>query len=69
MVIIQPEYIQGAIRQLNALRSPVQRPTAFVEPTMHCVVETGRARRIAMMAVIAEPSSIEKLRDGECNVR
>jgi hypothetical protein len=69
MVIIQPAYIQRVFRQLTALRLPVQRPIAIVEPTMHCVVKAGRARRVAIMTVIAEPGSIKKLRDGECNVR
>ena len=35
---------------------------------MHCVVDIGRARRVAMTTVNAAPSSIEKPRDGECRV-
>lgn len=39
-VMIHPETIQARLRQLNALRSPLQRATPSVDPVMHMVVET-----------------------------
>lgn len=53
---------------LIALRSPLQRATPMVEPVMHIVVDTGNPYCDARMTVIAEPSSIEKPRDGEWSV-
>lgn len=42
--------------------------TPMVAPVRHCVVETGRARRLASKTVMAAPSSIEKPRVGLCCV-
>lgn len=67
-VINQPMYIQATMRQLILLHVPLQKPTPTVAPHMHWVVETGSLSLVAMMMVMAAPSSIEKPRDGECSV-
>ena len=56
------------MRQLMVRQSPLHRPTLTVPPVMHRVVEMGRPKRVAMMMVMADPSSMEKPRDGEMRV-
>jgi hypothetical protein len=60
-----PKYIQATILQLIDRQVPLQRPTPTVAPQIHCVVEIGSARRVAIITVTAEPSSMEKPRLGE----
>ena len=54
--------------QLTVLHVPEHKPTPTVAPVIHWVVETGRARRVAMKTVTADPSSMEKPRHGEWRV-
>lgn len=61
-------YHQATILQLRDLKSPLQRATPIVAPTMHWVVEMGRASLVAMTTVVAAPNSIEKPRVGEWRV-
>ena len=67
-VKIHPKKIHIAILQFKAFQFPLHKPTAIVAPTMHCAVLTGRPKRDATRTVRADPSSMLKPRDGECNV-
>lgn len=56
------------MRQLMVRQVPEQRPTPTVAPVIHWVVEIGSLRRVARIIVIADPSSMENPREGECRV-
>jgi hypothetical protein len=67
-VKIHPKKIQTPILQFIAFQFPLHNPTAIVAPTIHCAVDTGNPNREATRTVSAEPSSMEKPREGEWRV-
>ncbi|KAJ3399712.1 hypothetical protein HDV05_001569, partial [Chytridiales sp. JEL 0842] len=61
----QLKHVHPNILQLTDLKEPLHNPTPTVAPTMHCVVETGSAKKEAVITESAAPSSIENPREGE----
>ncbi|KAJ6440691.1 iron-regulated transporter [Purpureocillium lavendulum] len=68
-VMTQPRYIHPTSLGFIHRQSPLARPTPTVAPVMHCVVDTGRLRRVAMRTVTALASSMQKPRLGDISVR